>query len=93
MLKRRPSHKGMRTCLGCGARDERGALLRIAMAGERVELDAARRLPGRGGYLHPRTGCLESFAASRVGEFRSLKCKINRDDRLRITGAIKDAAG
>jgi predicted RNA-binding protein YlxR (DUF448 family) len=83
----------MRSCLGCGARDQRGALLRIVAAGGRIELDTARRLPGRGGYLHSQPDCLARFVASKAREFRSLKRKINRDERLRITDSIKDAAG
>jgi predicted RNA-binding protein YlxR (DUF448 family) len=69
-------------------RDERQALVRIAAVGDRVEVDPARRLPGRGGYLHPHGVCLERFIGSRVKEFRSLKRKINRDERLRLTSSI-----
>jgi predicted RNA-binding protein YlxR (DUF448 family) len=93
MPKRKPNHKGMRSCLGCGARDKRGGLLRIAAVGDHIELDTARRLPGRGGYLHPQADCLARFVASRAKEFRSLKRKVNRDERLRITGSIKDVTG
>ncbi|WP_446665533.1 YlxR family protein [Flexivirga sp. B27] len=63
-----PRHAGLRTCVGCRARDERSALLRVvALAGN----DAARtdvsllvpdergRLPGRGAWLHPRLDCLD----------------------------------
>lgn len=88
MPKCKPSHKGLRSCLGCGTRDERRALIRIAAAGSRVVIDPDRRLPGRGGYLHPRALCLEGFLASRIREFRSLKRKINADERRNITRSI-----
>jgi predicted RNA-binding protein YlxR (DUF448 family) len=70
-------------------RDEPRALVRIAAAGDRVEIDADRRHSGRGGYLHPRAVCLDGFVASRIKEFRSLKRKINGDERLRITSSIR----
>jgi predicted RNA-binding protein YlxR (DUF448 family) len=76
--------------MGCGARDERGTLVRIAADGDRIEVEAERRLAGRGGYLHPRAACLDGFLASRVKEFRSLQRKINRDERLRITSSIRN---
>jgi predicted RNA-binding protein YlxR (DUF448 family) len=90
MQKRKPSHKGLRSCLGCGARDEREAMVRIAASGDRVEVDATRRLSGRGGYLHRRADCLERFLNSRVKEFRSLKRKINREERLHIISSIRE---
>ncbi|MGH7907628.1 MAG: YlxR family protein [Candidatus Binataceae bacterium] len=82
------NHEPGRTCLGCMKRDEQKALVRIASANGAIVLDADRRLPGRGGYLHPRGECLKSFAASRIKEFRSLKRKINRDERLAIVNSI-----
>lgn len=89
MPRRKPNHKGLRSCLGCGGRDQPRALVRIVTAGERVEIDVDRRLPGRGGYLHPRAACLDGFVASRIKEFRSLKRRINGDERLRITSSIR----
>lgn len=89
MPKRKPSHKGLRSCLGCGVRDERGALVRIAATGDRVELDAERRLPGRGGYLHPRTECMERFMSPRIKQFRSLKRKLNGAERLHIISSMR----
>lgn len=46
-----------RTCIGCRARAPQASLLRLAWdatAGS-VVADPARRIPGRGAYLHP--GC------------------------------------
>lgn len=61
-------HAGLRTCVGCRARDERSVLLRVvALVGNDVAQrevavllpDAKGRLPGRGAWLHPRMDCLE----------------------------------
>jgi len=54
-------------------------------------IDQTGNAPGRGGYLHLETRCLEKFAASRVKEFRSLKSSIDRDQRLRIIEAVRAA--
>ncbi|WP_183319236.1 YlxR family protein [Flexivirga oryzae] len=61
-------HAGLRTCVGCRARDERSALLRVvALAGNDAAHDDVAglvpdergRLPGRGAWLHPRPDCLD----------------------------------
>jgi predicted RNA-binding protein YlxR (DUF448 family) len=54
-----------------------------------VTIDNTGSAPGRGGYLHPESRCLEKFAASKVREFRSLKSSIDRDQRLRIIAAVR----
>ena len=64
---------------------------RIVARNGMVTIDNAGSAPGRGGYLHPETGCLEKFAASKVREFRSLKFSVDRDQRLRIIDAVKGA--
>ncbi|WP_297104374.1 YlxR family protein [Tessaracoccus sp.] len=47
----------IRTCIGCRARDEQGALLRLVRRGD-VVVDGTRpRLSGRGAYVH--AGCLD----------------------------------
>jgi len=57
-----------------------------------VRIDQTGSAPGRGGYLHPHSRCLEKFAASRVKEFRSLKSGIDRAQRLRIIEALRAVA-
>jgi predicted RNA-binding protein YlxR (DUF448 family) len=52
-------------------------------------MDHTGSAPGRGGYLHPHSRCLEKFAASKVKEFRSLKSGIDRTQRLRIIEAVR----
>jgi predicted RNA-binding protein YlxR (DUF448 family) len=56
-----------------------------------VNIDNAGIAPGRGGYLHRESRCLDKFAASKVKEFRSLKSAIDRTARLRIVEAVRSA--
>ena len=41
----------VRTCIGCGQRRPQAALVRLGLVAERVQVDRARRLSGRGGYI------------------------------------------
>ncbi|TPW76020.1 YlxR family protein [Schumannella soli] len=50
----------VRTCLGCRQRAPRTSLLRFAARDGRVVADAATRLPGRGAWVHPHLGCIET---------------------------------
>lgn len=63
--------------------------MRIAAREGMVILDTAGSAPGRGGYLHPVALCLEKFTVAKIKEFRSLKSRIDRSERLRIAEAIK----
>ena len=62
-----PEHLGpgpVRTCVGCRARDLAARLVRVALADAAAEpsavvIDTARRLPGRGAWLHPDPKCLD----------------------------------
>lgn len=66
-LERAPEHLGpgpVRTCVGCKERDLAARLVRVALADSTAEtpvvvLDTARRMPGRGAWLHPATKCLD----------------------------------
>jgi predicted RNA-binding protein YlxR (DUF448 family) len=71
-------------------RDAQKVLLRLA-AGRTgaVTIDLEARLAGRGGYLHPRSECLVRFINAKVKEFRSLKRRLDRGERLRITEVIR----
>ena len=93
----RPSHKPVRTCLGCNTRDMQVAMVRIAVRGGVLTIDQDRRGPGRGGYLHRTESCVAKFTRSKVREFRSLRRGIPLDERReianRITESIQSAAG
>jgi hypothetical protein len=82
-------HAPQRTCVGCLTQDAKAAMVRIAVVNGRVEIDFEARRGGRGGYLHPTLECAERFVRSRVKEFRALRRKIDRPERLEIAAAIK----
>jgi predicted RNA-binding protein YlxR (DUF448 family) len=86
------SHKPVRTCLGCMQQDLKDAMVRLAVERGAVVPDFETRLPGRGGYLHPRAECLEKFINSKQKQFRSLHCRIEPEDRVRIADAIRKVA-
>jgi predicted RNA-binding protein YlxR (DUF448 family) len=59
-----------RTCVGCGGKaDPRldpAGLVRLAAPGGRLQLDAGRRLGGRGAWLHRSPACLERALGRRA---------------------------
>ena len=61
-----------RTCVGCGRKAPQRELVRFAATAGVLELDAARRLPGRGAYTCRRLSCFER-AASRRAFARTLR--------------------
>jgi predicted RNA-binding protein YlxR (DUF448 family) len=84
------SHEPQRTCLGCGKRGLKISMIRlVAPRADMVVADPEGKAPGRGGYLHRDAGCLEKFEASRVKQFRSLKVRIDRPERLKISEEIR----
>src|SRR4051794_25602498 len=62
--------KPVRTCIGCRKRELAVELLRVVAVdgnGERaVTVDQARRLPGRGAWLHPEQACLDAAIRRRA---------------------------
>jgi predicted RNA-binding protein YlxR (DUF448 family) len=70
-------------------RDAKAAMVRIAVVNDHVEVDFEGRRVGRGGYLHPTLECVERFVGLKVKEFRALRRKIERPERLEIAAAIK----
>jgi len=64
--------------------------VRLAALDGAVVADLSGRLPGRGGYLHPRRECLDQFVKSKVREFRSLRRRIEPTERRAIAQTIQD---
>jgi predicted RNA-binding protein YlxR (DUF448 family) len=54
-----------RTCIGCRKTDDATALVRLGIeASGRVQVDARRRMPGRGAWLHRGSSCLTCLEAA-----------------------------
>ena len=70
-------------------KDSKSAMIRIAVVDEEIEVDFEARRPGRGGYLHPTLECAGRLVNSKVKEFRALRRKIDRSERLTIAETIK----
>lgn len=56
----------LRTCIGCRRRDRVTELLRVVAVAGVVIPDLRRRLPGRGAWLHPDPGCLDTAERRRA---------------------------
>ncbi len=67
----------------------KASMVRIASRDGRVVADPEGRSFGRGGYLHRGKGCMEKFVASKVKQFRSLKVRLDRSERIRICEEIE----
>lgn len=82
----------IRTCIGCGERKAQGALFRLALQqGGVVAVDAARRLPGRGGYIcGPQ--CVEA-AVKRKSFGRAFRGKARLDPAALKTSLEEALAG
>ena len=70
--------------------DRKEAMVRIAVDGANLRPDFAGMMAGRGGYLHRQDECLERFIKSKAREFKSLRMKIDRDQRRAIVEAITE---
>jgi predicted RNA-binding protein YlxR (DUF448 family) len=60
----------VRTCVGCRKRELAVELLRVVAVGGNgeyaVTVDPARKLPGRGAWLHPERACLDAAIRRRA---------------------------
>ncbi|MEJ8279121.1 YlxR family protein [Pseudonocardia spirodelae] len=68
----------IRTCVGCRTRERADVLLRVVAENGRLVPDPRRRLPGRGAWLHPSTGCLDR-AERRSAFARALRIRTKPD--------------
>ena len=61
----------VRTCVGCRTTGPRSALLRVVVVTDAagfpaMVVDEGRSMPGRGAWLHPDPGCLETAERRRA---------------------------
>jgi predicted RNA-binding protein YlxR (DUF448 family) len=79
-----------RTCVGCGRREPKESLLRVARApgGDRVSVDPRGTAPGRGAYIHLRAECVAAaMVVGRIG--RRLRARLGPDELVRLHGEIE----
>ena len=67
----------VRTCMGCGRRDDKTALRRVAITDEGLQPEEHR---GRGGYLHDSEDCWRAFL-KRKSLHRAFRRDLPRKDR------------
>ncbi|MGH7887555.1 MAG: YlxR family protein [Candidatus Binatia bacterium] len=80
------TYRPQRTCLGCGARDDQGKLIRLAVTSQDQLTVEPRR--GRGGYLHRDRQCQKAFV-SRKGQYRAFHVEVSRAAKAKL---IEDLA-
>ena len=75
------AHRAERTCLGCGARDDKDKLIRLAVTDQdQLRVDSYR---GRGGYLHRDPSCHKAFV-NRKGHYRAFHVEISRTAKAKL---------
>lgn len=72
----------VRMCVGCRTRAPRSALVRVVAGPDRLIVDRAATLPGRGAWLHPNPRCAQTALARRA-----------LDRALRTSGLADDEVG
>jgi len=82
----------IRTCVGCGVRAPQPSLVRFVATGPGLTLDARRRLPGRGAWLHREPACWDAFVRRR-GAVRSLRTAPSRAARDALRDVLMAAEG
>jgi uncharacterized protein len=84
----RDEHRPQRTCLGCGGRDDQKNLIRITIAAD-GELITDSRGYGRGGYLHHRHNCWQSFVR-RKNTHRAFRVNISKEAKQKIIQVLSE---
>ena len=77
-----------RTCLGCGAIDDKRGLLRFVTSAD-GELHLVREGRGRGGYLHKEEACWAAFSR-RKKLYRTFRLEIGREAREKLIQELRD---
>jgi len=71
-----PPREPVRTCVACREEAGKEALVRVVrQADGAAGVDRTGRAPGRGAYVHPNAGCLETARKRRALE-RSLRATV-----------------
>lgn len=76
--------KRMRTCVACGATNNKSQLVRIVRGADgTVTLDESGRAPGRGAYVCQSRSCLEAAHRSHALD-RALKVRVDEASWARL---------
>lgn len=86
----RLGHRPQRTCLGCGGKDEQVRLLRLTVD-SRGELMIDRTAAGRGGYLHPRRECWNSFT-KRKNTYRAFRMDLSKSVKEKFIEGLNEGS-
>ena len=81
----RSLHQPTRTCVGCRRTDRQQALVRLGRTEGGIALDARRRLPGRGAWLHRDATC---WRDARGGVARALRTAVTERDLAAARAAL-----
>ena len=79
----------VRTCVGCGCREARSALVRFVAREEALVLDPRCDAFGRGAWLHRRPDCWTAFVRRR-GPIRSLRRGATPAERERLVATLSE---
>jgi predicted RNA-binding protein YlxR (DUF448 family) len=79
-MSARPSSLPTRTCVGCGARDEQAALVRLQLDADGELVPVARAHRGRSAYVHGTERCAGALAKTRLLR-RSLRQDVDKGKR------------
>jgi predicted RNA-binding protein YlxR (DUF448 family) len=77
-----------RTCLGCGARDDQGRLIRLIVA-DQGDLKISERGSGRGGYLHRGEACWRAFLRTK-SLHRAFHAEISKGTKEKLVQELKE---
>jgi len=71
--------EAVRTCVGCKGQGSRESLIRLVSVEGILTIDQAKRLPGRGAWLHINQNCL-SLGFQRKAFNRALRVEFKADE-------------
>lgn len=79
--------KRQRTCIACGAKDDKVGLLRIVRTADGVRFDATGRVPGRGAYVCSHACFEKAMKGKRLN--RALKMQVSNEDYAQIADELE----
>jgi predicted RNA-binding protein YlxR (DUF448 family) len=91
LLSGKSARAALRTCLGCGLRDEQNHLIRLRVRDD-GGLSADENRTGRGGYLHHGRECWKKFV-KRKSLYRAFHTEIAREIKEALVQELKDRYG